>query len=217
MKANGKLKAALQRSYLRRLFLERASVVPELIPSLKEGLTRSQVDLWQFLADWSRGWRLDADWARESAYRLLLAWPERGWFADDEKGGENYRDSLTLTYIPPLPDVVHLPPTLPRYYSAMSHRTRGDYLKQVRAIAISYCAEVEQALRLAAFKDDPKRDIDWTVRFQVEKEKYSQIAAKDIPETDNPDEPDQPAPADIARKAVTRTLQIIDLKSRGRI
>jgi hypothetical protein len=213
LKANGKLKAELQRSYLRRLFLERASSVPELIPSLKEGLTRSQLGLWQFLTDWSQTWRLDADWVRDSAYKLLLAWPERGWFADDEKGEENYRDSLILTYIPPLPDVVYLPPTPPRYYSTMSHRTRGDYLKQVRAIAISYCEEVEQTLRLAAFKDDPKRDIDWTVRFQVEKEKYSQIAAKDIPKTDNPNRPD---PADIARKAVTRTLRIVDLKSRGR-
>lgn len=179
------------REYLRRLFLERVSDVPGLMPSLEKGLALPLGDfaLWRnkparaFLLEWSQGWHLDADWIRESAYNTLTMWP-------GPAGSLVYPGSL----------VGHPPPSLPTYFPVL--QTRKEYLEQVDPLIRAYCEESERSFPLAKSMDDPARDIDWTVRFQVEKQECREIATRhDID-------------VDVVRKAVKRILRAIELPSR---
>ncbi len=199
-------------------------------PSLERGLRLPLYsgELWPFLHDWSKAWHLDADWIRNSAYELLLTWPGENAYltytgplpratervdngprltSQEEFIVENYGGfGRTRVIIERHKGGVSVrtlePPTLPEYYPTLLHPNRKAYLEQAKAIALQYCERVEKSLSAAKCMDDPVRDVEWAVRFQVEERDWTDLA-------------DEEHSIEKPRKAVTRVLDYIGLERRA--
>ena len=216
--------------YLRDLFLHHTSEVPDVVESLIPGLTlplrygrlhfRESALIREFLTAWSKRWHLDAGWVRERAFEKLCFWlSEREEYRICDLGvGTGSAVSMTA------------PEGLPTYYTGQMTRSRylelvrstvtlklrqdellnrGDFEPFVESIvrgAESYCDAAERQWDPAATKQDLKRDIDWTIKFQIQGRAYAEIAAEDLPGIRQAD--------DLVRKAVSDILKRIELPRR---